>query len=206
MTLEEAKIAASIIQSFVLTAAALVGGIWALYRFYSMRSIEKAKADLKKVQNELLTRGIIEIDILFSTMVAESSYLIITVMAKNIGAGDEIINIMESEVTVSSVFTDEGGEVKPGTPQAASYLLPELELIGETISPSQTSKFPFIVPLAHDGVYLVNVQLSGSPKETVYHEKVFVDSGLNPGDQTMWGRQAYYEFKADSSETEGSPR
>ena len=57
MTLAEAKELAEIIQAAALTLAAIIGGIWAAYRFRSLGELEKARLDLMTSSANLSKAG-----------------------------------------------------------------------------------------------------------------------------------------------------
>ena len=77
-----------VFQGFATGAAILVGSIWALFRFFSLREVEQVKLRLKKEQRELKEQPVVDL-----TMQADQAsldenyglYVSITVFAKNNG-------------------------------------------------------------------------------------------------------------------------
>ena len=62
MTLEDFNNLAAGIQSLLVGLAVLVGGGWALFRFFSLKEIKKATADLEKAKRDLQQRGHLQVE------------------------------------------------------------------------------------------------------------------------------------------------
>lgn len=168
MSIEDLKNLAAAFQSVVLAIGVLVGGVWAIYRFRTLGTIEKARAELEKAKRELSCRGLIEIKLDPSLLPASDgsgNYILVAITAKNIGTGTEVILWQTSKVMATRVVYGANGILRLTDRADGINPLVDGELVFSTIHPAMTKTFSVVIPINRNGTYLIDARLSGSPSE-----------------------------------------
>ena len=196
MSLEEFKFFTAGLQSIVLVIAVIVGGVWALYRFFSLKSIETAKAELIKIKQELTSQAILEIELVATSLEISNgvaNYINVLVKVKNCGNKEEVINWDES--TLKAVKLTHNGNEEPIMEEE---ILGYSQLIGlvqnsSVVSPNQINIHSFIIPINKSGVYLIDAKLIGSINSENYAKESIESSGIRQSELYWWGGSIYYE-------------
>jgi hypothetical protein len=118
---------ASGIQSLVVAAAALAGGVWALYRFGSLKEVEKARAELERVGKSLLERGIFDIQVKAKQLSAVANshcYVVVNAVVHNSGNRTEVIDWSKSGIYVTHVSSDAHGHLQLSQTLGLNYVVP----------------------------------------------------------------------------------
>ena len=117
MELGQFKDLAAGIQSILVAIAVLVGGAWALFRFFSLKEVKKATAELQKIRQELQSRGHLQITIDAKDLHSKepkSSYINLTLTITNVGNHAEVIRWSESRIVAAPVSQGSEGETQLG--------------------------------------------------------------------------------------------
>lgn len=163
MTISEFKDLASAIQSLLVGIALLIGGIWALYRFRSLREAARAEAELKSKERGL--RDTVLLNVTLDTEVTSgesnpSRFVVLTAKVTNPGNEPEIIDWSASDLNVYPVVTGANGQARFGPKLAAALDLPgNRERISSSIAPQEATSFTFALPVS-PGFYRAEISLS----------------------------------------------
>ena len=201
MTLMELKELASIIQSLALAVAVLVGGGWALYRYFSLRSIQRARAELEKTRVEierarrsLQERGVIEIDIVAEQMFLDGNYLIsVCGNIKNTGNSTELIDYPSISMEARKVICSSDGSVDFS---AESFIGKQpRKIIDFSLAPGEVVGHSFIIRVPDCGVYHIRYEATCSLQATNIAlaergQAVTEDSG-----PMVWGGSIFFQVK-----------
>ena len=195
MTLEEFKNLAAGFQSLTIAAAVVIGGAWALYRFLSLKTIEKARADLERTKRQLQARGLLQLELSARELfMPENDVMLIElrIAVTNVGTGPEILNWNESSVTAARLTHD--SELKVGTEVQGRYLTTDSSpLYGCSIHPTQIEGFSFVISVTEPGLYLIEARISGSPEEAQHTKNEAESGGVDVGDSAIvWQDTIYF--------------
>jgi hypothetical protein len=191
---EAFKNLAAAIQSLIIALGVLVGGIWALYRFRTLKTIEKAQAELERAKRELASRGILEVRLEASQLTSTDGfggYIHLLMTLKNVGSGTEVIRWSDSRIEAALVMRNEDDELNLEEPTPASALGLNSGLVFSTITPEATDYYAFIIPVQKPGIYLLDVRLSGSPTEVAASRAEGKLAGVE-AENLFWGTSTYF--------------
>ncbi|MBD0785795.1 hypothetical protein HUO09_05540 [Vibrio sp. Y2-5] len=192
MTILDVKNLAAALQSFALVIAIVIGGGWALFQFFSIRSIEKAKAELMKLQHETNVHGIIEVSMQTKYLSAYDNLVVIKVSLKNIGVNPECIDLKRSQVVLAPVGDGNMDEksvkgeitaVHQGVDQVTSFII---------VNPGEEKVINYLASGVIHSLYLVQAMFSGSISERDYQTNIATQNGLK-ADVVTWGGMEYIE-------------
>ncbi|WP_438404315.1 hypothetical protein [Aeromonas hydrophila] len=192
MTILEIKNLAAAFQSISLVIAIVIGGGWALFQFFSMRNIEKAQAELKKLQHETNVHGVIELSIIAKYLSSYEDLVVIKVSLKNIGVNPECINLKKSQVVLAPIghenFNAQSVEseihaIHQGVDHINSFMI---------VNPGEEISLKYLASNVSHPLYLVQAMFSGSILETDYQTKIAAQSGLE-ADIVIWACSDYIE-------------
>lgn len=153
MTAEDIAHYAGAAQSVAVALAVVIGGGWTLYIFIRLRTIDKAKAELRKLQHEQAVVAI-DVDAKQLNRYDDDGYVISGVaVASNKGNRNTQIDFSaDDSCTITKVVFNESGQPTDGdsinTPFHVAYYL----RTGAEI------KFPFAALVSSPGVYKVTVR------------------------------------------------
>lgn len=192
MDLTNFKDLAEGIQSIAIAAAVVIGGIWAIYRFLSLRELGRARVELERLQKSLVERATINVSLSARSQTNPNGngyYIEVLATLSNVGNRTEVLNWSEGGVHTAPVVGQEKGNVILGdgieTKQVGG-----MSLISSTLAPSEVTVFSFLVPVAKPGFYYVVFAVPGTPEETKElqreHERVSKEIGV-----ISWGVDTY---------------
>ncbi len=189
---------ASGIQSLMVAVAVLIGGGWALYQFVSMKTLAKARADLEKVKRELHERGVIEVTLNPTFLPAPDPQVIgfihLVIELKNVGTGTEVIRWDETTFRLAKLDYDENRGASVQEKTVGKFLRVGIIPTYSTIAPKQTLHHSAVVAVQEPGVFLIDAQIIGSPKE-VATAKLAGEAIDLESDFFSWGTTTYISIK-----------
>ena len=202
MSFEDYNNFASAIQSLIIAISIIIGGIWAIFRCFSLRALKKAKSEVEKLKKELQERAILNVQINFEILGSlnnRNKSICLTLNLTNEGNRKEVIDLSKSRVLASHITqTDE--RVPHILNTNDGFLLSSLlEMEGITVAPGSTSNISYIVPIEKPGTYLVEALLVGSPEETHLIDDTSQKINTIP-EEKGWGITRYIEVKGENTE------
>ena len=176
MSPEDFKNLAQGLQAIVVGVAVLIGGAWAAYRFWILRSVAKAKEDLEKnqleqaklqaniskLQDDLRHRvqGEVSMDIeLFGDPVDGEAYLHVRHTISNNGNRAEFIDLTKASVKAASVVPNTKGTIRIGHIVTGQLLKITGQPISVTLIPRESYTRAYLIPIAVPSVYFVEVRV-----------------------------------------------
>ena len=168
MSPEDLKNLAAALQSAVICIGILVGGGWAMFTFLSLKTVDKARAELDKVKRDLASRGMIEVRMTAVFLRASDgtgNYIQVRLELKNVGNGVEVIRWGESTVRAARVLYGKQGTPFLELASTGYHLYIDSEVIFQTVAPGATENTTFLVPITQNGTYLIDAQMLASPAE-----------------------------------------
>ena len=189
MTISEFKDFSAGLQSVAIILATLVGGGWALFQFFSLRALEKAKLDLQKAKRELVERGVLIIDLVCESFEVDGGYsLHVRVLLRNIGSGLDVVDWSKASMFATRFETVDGtkltntGEVLLAW-RSPSTLLREMRLI-----PGFSTSDSFLIAIPRVGVYYIEFAVPASLAVSADTMNDFAKLGvrMNEGDSILW--------------------
>jgi len=169
MDIEHFKNLADGIQSIIIALGVLIGGGWALFRFRTLKDIEKAKADLEKLKRDLLERGNLKIEMQASQFDASDGsvqYISITLVITNVGNRTEIIRWSHSKIGAALIECAADGSMRLGGEIRAQVFSLYITLKASTIDPGNSEQYAALIPVEKTGTYFLESLIMGSPEET----------------------------------------
>lgn len=179
MNPEEFRNLAQGIQAILVAFGLLIAGLWAIYRFRSLLSTQKAradlaktraeldtsKADLEKIHRELEKRAVILVKIepfVLGDLNAGQLYLRIRLTLTNSGNQVEDIDWKESSVMAAEIKKTSEGLPLATKPINAMLIDISFKVKHETLFPGETSTKEFLVPIEHHALYLIEACIYAS--------------------------------------------
>lgn len=201
MTLGELKELANVFQSVAVGVAVLVGGGWALFRYFSLRSIQRAQADLEKTRVELerarrtlQERGIIEIALEAKQMFLGNDYLIgVCVTLRNTGSGTEVLDWSQSFITAEKVICESDGSVG----FSGDLILGERPkgVSGSTLASGEIDRHSFIIRVPDSGIYHLYFQAVCSHEATQLAREEREQAGFKGPQIMAWTAGIFFQVK-----------
>ncbi len=193
MTNVEFQTLASGIQSIAVTIAAIVGGIWAIYRFWSLRELTKAEAEIESLRRSLRERGTIKVALTtknFCEPTSKAKYVLVRAEYSNVGSRPEVL-----DWKVGRLWSARLSEIKDGIPLfdnwTQSFLVDHDGLtIASVLAPGEINTCEFLVPTPSAGIYLLDLQVPGSAEETYETMQLRAKLGDSSGSAT-WAAMAW---------------
>jgi hypothetical protein len=194
MTLADFKDLTEAIQALVVTAAVLAGGVWALYRFWSLKELDKAKAELQKISHEIERSGTLNFSLTARPIHPREGipgyFVQVDVLITNVGRKTEALDLAQGFLYTAPVIGAAKNTVDFGegfhtrltgwkeAPETASFAPGEVKLV------------PFLVPVADPGLYYIAIFIMGSPEEARRTTEEFRRAGVR--EITLaWGAVTY---------------
>ncbi len=172
MTIKDWSDLASAIQSFTLALAVIVGGGWALFRFLSLNSIAKARAELEAAQRSLRERGMLDIRIdhqVVASPPGKKKWLLCNVRVENVGNGVESIDWTSSRFfAVPIALKTNKAEILYQQEITGSSCRP-LYSKSTLVMPGEKFQEPYLVCLPGHGLYKLSfeAQISNTTQENM---------------------------------------
>ena len=185
------------IQALVLSVAVIVGGIWTLYTFGSLKQIDKAKTELEQMRRSLRERGILNITLQpsqFRDSKSSRLYVLVKVSIQNTGNRTEVIDWKKSGLYATRVDMDGKRQLEFGAVYEADYLTPLGAIPSSSILPGQTRTLPFLIPAKEAGIYHLLFSASVSAAEEPVHMKEHLSARI-AGQEFVWQASTYFNVK-----------
>lgn len=209
MNLTQFKELAEAAQSIAVAIAVLAGGIWALFRFWSLGEVRKSKVEIEHLRKSLLERGTLNISIAAEIMRnsddTDPLYLRVDVTMTNVGNRSEALDWTNGAAHTSRVT----GHVN-GTVTLADWIETSLVVgkygrrISSTLSPGESKTFPFLVPVATPGLYYIAVVVPGSPEETADSEREHTRVAAGKIGLLRWTAETFIQVAGKSDSTDST--
>jgi hypothetical protein len=194
MNLTDFKDLAQGIQSLAVAAAVVAGGIWAIYRFWSLRELDKAKVELERLRKTMTERGTLNISVTARSLSrpnGDGYYIELMASLSNVGNRTEVLNWSDGGVYTAPVEGQAKGNVIFGDWIETNLVGLRGVRISSALAPAETRIYPFIIPIDNPGLYYVAFAVVGTPEEMEQamkeHDKV---SKEKPGD-IRWFAETY---------------
>lgn len=200
MTFGELKDLAAAIQSFAIATAALVGGAWALFRFFSLRTVEQARTELERVRRALQERGIIDIELQAAQMQWEQCYAIaVRVKLTNRGTGTEVIDWSSSFLRAAKAM--------PSARPDAGCDFDENWILGQrpmgfsdtSLAPGECREHSFLVPVPEVGIYYLLFYALCSPPATELEREARDKAGVRQPHELSWSSDLFFNVKESAA-------
>jgi hypothetical protein len=203
MPLEDFKNLAAGIQSLLVGVAVLIAGAWTLFRFFSLKEVNKAKAELEKAKRELQQRGQLRVEMratqIFSSDRAEK-YINVSLIVTNLGNRTEVIRWRDSRFSAALVSKGADGALHFGDEIHAHVHSLHVALEASTIDPGVSDTYAFLISVESEGVYFVESSLAGSPAETATAIDAISVVASKP-DLAYWGASMYVSVAERTNES-----
>jgi len=187
MTLDYFKDFSAGLESLAIVVATFLGGGWALYQFFSLRALDKAKVDLEKARMDLVQRGILVIDLVTESFQSHGSYFLhVQVAIRNIGNRSETIDWKKTVLFARRFYKADGDKLA-----AADQIIMALQaadLRSTIFEPGYALGQSFLILIPQPGVYSIEFMTQASPTESADLFKDMEKSGLKAeaGSSLSW--------------------
>jgi hypothetical protein len=189
------KIAAGI-QSYLISAAILVGGAWTLYTFSSQLQVQNARAQLTKLQRELEAEPRLEISLDARQLDSQSKdarYVVGTLTVKNVGNGDTSLALDGKPIKIFKVVVDSTGEGWTLVRELGFRSSERATLSGLMCHANSTSGWSFITDVREPGLYVVKFSATRKPDEAAKVVRAGTKAWSNV--RIQWATSRYLEVK-----------
>jgi hypothetical protein len=142
------------LQSIAIVVATFLGGGWGLYQFFSLRAREKAKLELRKIEQELVRQSVLEVDLVTETFDIDGIYYLhVRVVMQNIGNTFEIVDWAKASMFARRFYKANENEPLAADPMLLAYREPSMEIKEMRLMPGTTTSTSFLIPVPQVGVY-----------------------------------------------------
>lgn len=195
MTPQELKDLAAAVQSLAFVGAILVGGAWALVRFYKLRSAKKAQAELDLAERLLTSRAIPTINMKPSQVTdpdTSQHFILVDVEMRNRGNRTEVLDPDETLVDAAKVSVHADGTTTLDHVGRASARIPDtdVEITGHSVEPGSMLHLSFLLPVTAVGIYYLSFRAKASPAEMAELVQAHTVLGSTP-ELAWWTSYAY---------------
>lgn len=170
---------ASIMHDIILSLAILAGGIWTLITFNSLKSKNKAEAELSEIllniekgKRALVEQGVVEIEVKATQIPTDENenYCIgIVIKFTNKGNSATTLDLTSDDlIYVSEVLFDTNGNsaLKPIKTQGGYHT----DIM--TIRAEAITKFTYFIHLSNNGLFVINVFTKAYERDSEIDKKV----------------------------------
>lgn len=204
MTLEDFKNLAAGIQSLLVGLGFLIGGAWALFRFFSLKEVKKAKVELEKAKRDLQERGHLRLEMQATQMLSNDyaeKYINVSLKISNVGNRTEVIRWLDSKFSAAPVRRGTNGEVQFEEQIWAQVHSLHMEMQWSTIDPGISETLAFLIPVESYGVYYLQASLAGSSSETNEAIEKAISAGLGGPQVAYWASGMYFNVVEDTDKS-----
>jgi hypothetical protein len=168
---------ASAIQALAVALALIIGGIWALFRFRFLRELDRARAELDHLRQQLRTKATITMSLHATPMPAAEGLgrtVLVQLDIKNVGNAPTTLNWSEARLKSARVvgFKD---EVLVLRDWVTTRLTRTEEFETVTIESGDAESVAFVVPAPVVGLYHIEFSLPGAPSDALNGLEEFDD-------------------------------
>ncbi len=161
MSLTDWEQLAKIVQGFATGVAIIVGALWALFRFWSLREVKQVKLRLEQQQRELQEQPVLDLTMRAEQVTVDDDghYVTVTVVAKN--NGNQIARMAyEGKPALRVFYVD---YLSDGAPAYHEQQTLHVRLASNPndyakttiVRPGQTQEIPFHLNLSATGWYFL---------------------------------------------------
>lgn len=154
---EKAKNVAATIQSAVLSLAVAIGGGWSGWEFYKFNAVEKAKAELESLQNEIDQKAVVNIKLSATNRASKDSgkHIEIKAVLTNTGKKDAYLDYSEPVIYVSKISFNTDGVIEFDKPISSYIYMPGGHIPNALIRNNERKEYPFLIQVNGSGTYLI---------------------------------------------------
>ena len=193
MSLTDLEHLAKIFQGFATGAAIVIGAIWALFRFWSLREIKQVKLRIEQQQRELQEQPVLDLTMMTEQVAVEGDdchYVTVTVLVKN--NGTQIARMAYEGRPALRVFSvDYSSDGTPAHHEQQALHVPralDAEPADSTIvRPGQTVEISFNLNLSATGWYFVAFRAVLSKKD----RQELIKAGVPKDHVVIWAAKKY---------------
>ena len=205
MTISEFKDYTDGLQSIAIVVAAMLGGGWALFQFFTLNAREVAKLELQKKKRELLERGVLLIDLHCESFEFDESYFLhVRVVLRNVGNGPEFVDW--SKAIMGATRFEKVDETRPTNTgevlkafHGASGPVSHMRLL-----PAFTTSESFLIGIPKAGVYYLEFFVPASNATTLDTVKDLTRRGsqMEPEESIIWRADTFIAVPQGRSSAE----
>jgi len=202
MTLDHFKDLTAGLESLAIVVATLLGGGWAVYQFFSLRALDKAKLDLEKAKKDLVERGILMIDLVAESFLSDSGYLLhVQATIRNVGNLPETIDWKKTVLFARRFHKTGEGKIEMNTEMHMGVQAPDTALNAITFAPGHVTSQSFLMPIPHPGVYFVEFMMHASPmvRADVLSDMAKAGTTAAGGTFIIWSTNKFVSVPQDKS-------
>jgi hypothetical protein len=164
MTATEFKDVSAGFQSIAIFIATFLGGGWALYQFFSLRALQRAKLELEKAKRELVERALLIIDLVAESFDVDGHYFLhVRVAMRNAGSGVEIADWTKAHLFVRKVQQVDDVKLETVGEVLHGWRAPFLAIGGMRFLPGFSTNESFLIAIPQAGVYYIEFSIPVSP-------------------------------------------
>lgn len=155
MTLEDFKDLTASVQSLSIGFAAILGGVWALFRFWTLRESSRAAVELRAKERELRSRSLLNLTIkaeVTADIEGIGRCILISITVSNPGNHAEIIRWQQTRLEVVPILRGRNGTLIFG--EGVPTLIHRNPAISSAIEPGEIQSYAFTTA-AQPGLYRV---------------------------------------------------
>ena len=177
-------------QAIVLSAAAAIGGVWAIYTFHAQLQVESAKAQLEKLRRDMLEQANLEIAIDASVLKPPSAserYIIGQLKVRNSGNTNSRLQIPREAIHLARATIEENGTTSlKELSKTQFHLASGFPLDSLSIYPGMGATASFALKVSEPGLYLISFSTPRNERE----QGVARRSG-NDKTEYVWASEKY---------------
>jgi hypothetical protein len=196
MTVNDFKDLSAGLQSIAIVIATFLGGGWALFQFFSLRALDKAKLaldtaklELQKAKRELVEQGVMVSDLVCESFEIDGSYFLhVRVLLRNIGSGLDIVDWSKAQMYATRFEKVDGTKLRNTDEVLLAWRSPSTSIREMRFIPGFSSSDSFLIAIPRIGVYYVAFSVPVSPAVSTDASNDFTKHGvqLNDGDVIVW--------------------
>jgi hypothetical protein len=178
MSISEFNDLASAIQSICLSLGILVGGVWALYQFFSLKTIETKKAELKALENSLQRKVTLEVSL--KTDIFDSEFgkmAIVNVEIHNKGTHPECLDWERAVLNAHRMTSATASEIDFADNYSVGY--EDLALSPLEIHGGNKESLKFVIHFPEKGLHHIHFSIPGAPQSNSEFSERLKCSGIN---------------------------
>lgn len=189
MTIGDFKDVSDGLQSLAIVIATLLGGGWALFQFFSLRALEKAKLDLERAKRNLIERGVLVIDLVCESFEFDGSYFLhVRVLLRNLGSGLDVVDWSKASMFATRFEKVDGTKLTNTGEILLGWRSPSRSLREMRLLPEFSTSDSFLIAIPNVGVYYVEFAVPASLASSSGTIEAVTKEGaqMQPDDVVVW--------------------
>jgi hypothetical protein len=202
ITLNDFKDFSAALESLAIVIATFLGGGWALYQFFSLRALEKAKLDLEKARKDLVARGVLVIDLATESVHSNGSHFLhVQVNMRNIGNTPETIDWAQARMIARRFHTTDGATLAIGEQILSGAQTTDTVLNTITFAPGYITSQSFLILIPQPGVYFIEffAPASRTVRTDVLHDIAEAGAKVSDGTLIVWSTNKFVAISQDQT-------